>query len=546
MFVDRLDAGGLPAPNAGTAGEVQRQLSGAEVLDRLDAGVDELLALALDRLDAQERIELAGRIAAVRTKLESVRGSLLVAMQQKRDHETMGARDVFEIEVATSREPAPEVRRVIARAESLRDLPLFNEALKRASISPRHVDALRQAIREPRLMAKLSDGEYGEAYLLELAETYPVDRFKRKLKSWAIRFAPRKADEEHRQALRQETLTIVESDGGWAVRGWLSKLSGTALDTVLKTLMFSSNPQLGFDKKNPVGVDGNEADRSVGTPLHGEFEAPAKAQSSAMGNTGVSEEALRIAPPQLRAQALAALAKYILDQGLLKPESRVRPHISVHVPLHTLEGFERAAIKSKKCEELAEGFGHFCDPIGDGCTEKERCGTCLGRDITLRSRIGESLSVIRAGYAEDLLTGLEPPETDEGIPLSPSEFATLMCGSDLRRIVLSSDSEVLDVGRKYRVATAAQTRAVIARDRTCRYPGCHRPPSDGQVHHGFEWENGGPTDLNNLVLLCWHHHQYLHANNIDVHHHSGGFLFKQGSELVGVTLNDEFESMKAA
>lgn len=545
MPVDLVDAGGLPAIMSGTGGGAQPQLSGADVLDIIDAGVDELLALALDELDGQERIELAGRIASVRTRLESVRGSLLIAMQQKRDHEIMGARDVFEIEVATSREPAPEVRRVIARAESLRDLPLFDEALKRASISPRHVDALRQAIREPQLMAKLSDVDYGEAYLLELAERYPADRFKRKLKSWAIRFAPKKADEEHQQALREETLTIVESDGGWAVRGWLSKLSGSALDTVLKALMFSTTPQLGFERKNAVGTAGIAgADGSPRSSLHGEGEVTSDSRTS--GHLGASEEAPRITPPQLRAQALAALAKYILDHGLLNPESRVRPHISVHVPLHTLEGFERAAIESKKCEELAEAFGHFGDPIGDGCTETERCGTCLGRDVELRSKIGQSLSTIRAGYAEDLLTGLEPPETDEGIPLSPSEFATLMCGSDLRRIVLSSDSEVLDVGRKYRVATAAQTRAVIARDRTCRYPGCHRPPSDGQVHHGFEWENGGLTDLNNLVLLCWHHHQYLHANNIDVHHHSGGFLFKKGPELVGVTLNDQFESMKAA
>lgn len=576
-----VDTAQLSKDNVGNVPPDNRA-STKDALSWIMRGIESLSHTALDSLPGEERLALAREIAAARTRLEALRGTLLVTMQQKNDHVINGDRSILDTEVQTSRESAPEVRRTIERAKSLSDLPLFDAALKRASISPRHVDLLRVEIREPKLKAQLSDSRHGEQYLLDLAERFPADMFRRKLKAWAIRFAPKKAEVEHQTALREETLAIVESDGGWAVRGWLSKLSGAALNTVLQTMMFSSKPQLGFDKGTAAGGQPGDIQNT------GDIQGNAPANTSGLPNTTAAPdnpEPSRVAPPQLRAQALTALAKYILDHGFLQPEARVRPHISVHVPLSTLEGVERAAaeaaLKSRAedgtletantldtakpsgaawdsravgqgfgtggmCIELAEGFGYFDEGPGGNCFEHERTGRCLDRTDRLRKRIGSLVATIRSGFDEDLLTGLEPPETNEGIPLSASEFATIMCGSELRRIVLSSESEVLDVGRKYRVATAAQTRAVIARDRTCRYPNCHRPPGDGQVHHSFEWEHGGSTDIDNLVLLCWHHHQYLHAHNIDVHHHTGGFIFKRGNETIGVSLKDEDSMLSAA
>ena len=57
----------------------------------------------------------------------------------------------------------------------------------------------------------------------------------------------------------------------------------------------------------------------------------------------------------------------------------------------------------------------------------------------------------------------------------------------------------------------AQRREVMRRDRQCRFPGCSNV-TFAAVHHLRPWGKGGPTDLDNLVLLCTHHHGVVHRN----------------------------------
>ena len=55
----------------------------------------------------------------------------------------------------------------------------------------------------------------------------------------------------------------------------------------------------------------------------------------------------------------------------------------------------------------------------------------------------------------------------------------------------------------------AQRRALTARDKGCTFPGCTRPASWCQVDHVIPWYLGGPTNIDNLQLLCgWHHREY--------------------------------------
>jgi hypothetical protein len=74
---------------------------------------------------------------------------------------------------------------------------------------------------------------------------------------------------------------------------------------------------------------------------------------------------------------------------------------------------------------------------------------------------------------------------------------------------LLDQRQPLAVGQTSRTATAAQRRALAVRDRGCIIPGCGTPPEICQVHHLHEWANGGATDLDNLVLLCWTHHRQV-------------------------------------
>ncbi len=65
-------------------------------------------------------------------------------------------------------------------------------------------------------------------------------------------------------------------------------------------------------------------------------------------------------------------------------------------------------------------------------------------------------------------------------------------------------------GRARRTPTDAQRREVMRRDRHCRFPGC-TSVTFTNVHHIVPWKPGGRTDLDNLALLCLHHHHVVHS-----------------------------------
>jgi hypothetical protein len=51
---------------------------------------------------------------------------------------------------------------------------------------------------------------------------------------------------------------------------------------------------------------------------------------------------------------------------------------------------------------------------------------------------------------------------------------------------------------------------LVARDHGCTFPGCDRPPRWCAGHHLKHWADGGPTNLDNLALLCGEHHRLIH------------------------------------
>ncbi|MEW1956916.1 HNH endonuclease signature motif containing protein [Kineococcus sp. NPDC059986] len=54
------------------------------------------------------------------------------------------------------------------------------------------------------------------------------------------------------------------------------------------------------------------------------------------------------------------------------------------------------------------------------------------------------------------------------------------------------------------------------RDRGCIAPGCGAPAWACHVHHVVHWADGGPTSIDNLVLLCGRDHRALHAGRLEV------------------------------
>jgi hypothetical protein len=66
---------------------------------------------------------------------------------------------------------------------------------------------------------------------------------------------------------------------------------------------------------------------------------------------------------------------------------------------------------------------------------------------------------------------------------------------------------LLDFGRESYLPPQALRDFLLARDKTCRFPGCRRSGVKGEIDHAVPWEEGGETSRSNLGLLCKRHHQ---------------------------------------
>lgn len=101
-------------------------------------------------------------------------------------------------------------------------------------------------------------------------------------------------------------------------------------------------------------------------------------------------------------------------------------------------------------------------------------------------------------------------ETEMAGTMSPQTARKICCDAGISRIVTAGPSQLLDVGRETREWSASQRRAINARDRCCRGPGCGRPIGWTQIHHLRWWRRGGPTAVDNGLALCSACHDLIH------------------------------------
>ncbi len=106
-------------------------------------------------------------------------------------------------------------------------------------------------------------------------------------------------------------------------------------------------------------------------------------------------------------------------------------------------------------------------------------------------------------------------ELEDGPSLAVETVRRLACDASIVSVLEDAQGEPLNVGRRTRSIPPALRRALNARDRGCRFPGCSNTRYV-DAHHVQHWSRGGETKLSNLVQLCRFHHRQVHEGRVAV------------------------------
>ena len=121
----------------------------------------------------------------------------------------------------------------------------------------------------------------------------------------------------------------------------------------------------------------------------------------------------------------------------------------------------------------------------------------------------KTVLVVSAEY--DAIEGqLKSAGLIDGTPIDLDELRRIACEADIVPMIFSADGQPLYVGRAQRAPTKAQKLALYKRDRHC--VGCGLRPQICDAHHIVPWDQNGPTDITNLLLLCPRCHTKVHKH----------------------------------
>ena len=187
--------------------------------------------------------------------------------------------------------------------------------------------------------------------------------------------------------------------------------------------------------------------------------------------------------------------------------------VSIHLRLHP----DEAARVMKALEVCAEG-GRLVDGAV-AMADSALAGGPSGEGDPPGSGRPPVEAIVH--ISADALAG----HTDLGDGLSAEISRRLLCDAGVVPVLEDGAGRIIDVGRKTRTIPPALRRALRARDRGCRFPGCtHTRFVD--AHHVEHWLDGGETNLGNTLLLCRHHHRAIHEHGFTVGREGEAVVFR--------------------
>ena len=424
-------------------------------------------------------------------------------------------------------------------ARALGELPKLSDAMRRGKVSYSKV----------RAVTRVATPE-NEQTLLDVALAGTAAHVERIARAWRrIDRNVEQAEERQRNASRG-LRTWVDEDGMVVVRGRLTPEVGAVLRRALEAACDQA-------RRAPASDGGTEAEAA---------DASAKVEAEAADASADSAEPTLA---QRQADAIGTVAEAALAGGLDRGTAGDRYQVVLHVDAEALgerrdvpAGTSGAGVAASESEPRAGGqrvpartsaeAASGSEPRAGGQRVPARTSARAASESDPRvggQRVPAGTSARaasgrpgggspvhtempgRAGHARQRrrrrasgpCPAVQPTTAacrqtvlDEagGIHVSAETARRLACDAAAVTMHHGPGGEILDVGRRTRTISPALRRALAARDRQCRFPGCGNHRCDG--HHIEHWADGGRTALDNLVLLCRRHHRAVHEEGFRV------------------------------
>ncbi len=436
----------------------------------------------------REALGLAGRLTAIAARM-------VPAVEADGWWALDGARSVTSWVAAQGRVSHGQASRLVALGRAFRDdLPITaaETVAGRVPIEAAHAVAAAANTPERRAALAATADECGEGFLAAHAHELPVGQFRVLARRWAAQADPAADERGYVEAGDREFLELAQTTDGCHLAGFLTTEHGHALQAALTAL----------------------------TP-----------RSPDLAGRGAARR---------RADALVNLTRLALDRDLTGATGTHRPQITAVVDFGTLHrALGRAPAGTGSGERVAEpDAGRGAAPGSAAAPVPDAPRGRLVPDFRERAGLPpeEAADEVRPGMAAGAdLDRFAVAELVGTGPIPDHVLARLACDSTITRVVFGPQSQVLNVGRAERTYTGSRRRAVIARDEHCRFPLCDAPPALSEIHHTRHWHrDGGDTDIHTGVLLCWHHHEHVHAAGIEITRHDDGrwrFTDRHGQPL---------------
>ena len=456
-------------------------------------GVFEEFAAGLTALDPAAMHRVERRDAAVGAKLARAALDAFEARLVSASSRLDGGRPAaIELMRASGGCSGREAHRRFRRAAALVGMPAVAGALAEGSITSEHADALARAAEA--ISAETVEADEG---LLERVKSLPADLAAREVTDWVHRH---QSDEDrearfHRQRAMRSHRMWTDSDGTVNSRGRFDSVTGAQIKAVIDDL-----------SNRLYQADGGREGRSEQVRTWDQRNADALAMAVGVEpGLGLVATSLNGAAGNGRGRATGT-SPGRWSQGTSRDSTAD-------------SGPSRAASRNGPARAAGAGRGAAggaatgMDGRNEPAATTPATGEAAGRNgsgLSLRNRI-----MVMAHT--DAITGADPAarcEIPGAGPIPRSELERLACEAEIFGVLFSGDGQPLWHGRRLRTVSPQQWRALLARDRGCVL--CGAGPGYCHAHHIVAWTAParGPTDIDNLVLVCNRHHRLIHQHGL--------------------------------